>query len=84
MSYQELYMSYPRVVYESPKSSLSLSVLLDLYTFDADETTAQTTYDEVCNAYNRIFQRLQLPYLKGKLSSFINDVIQQLYVWYYP
>ena len=67
-------MSHPTVVYESPESCLSLSVLLDLYTFDANETTAQSTYNEVCHAYNRIFQRLQLPYLKGKLSSFINDV----------
>ncbi|KAI0225488.1 putative proline--tRNA ligase, mitochondrial [Lamellibrachia satsuma] len=41
----------------------------DLYTFDADETTAETTYDAVCEAYNRIFHRLQLPYLKVEAST---------------
>lgn len=41
----------------------------DLYTFDANEATAQSTYDEVCHAYSRIFQRLQLPYLKVEAST---------------
>ncbi|KAK2191520.1 hypothetical protein NP493_49g10028 [Ridgeia piscesae] len=49
----------------------------DLYTFDANETTAQSTYDEVCHAYNRIFQRLQLPYLKDLYTFDANETTAQ-------
>lgn len=35
----------------------------DLYTFDLDDVTANTTYDAVFEAYRRIFQRLEVPYV---------------------
>ena len=34
----------------------------DLYTFDQDPEAARKTYQEVSNAYNRIFTRLGVPY----------------------
>lgn len=35
----------------------------DLYTFDASEMAAQVSYEQVKNAYRRIFGRIGLPYL---------------------
>lgn len=35
----------------------------DLYTFDATEDLAQTTYNDAKEAYVRIFDRIGLPYL---------------------
>ena len=36
-----------------------------MYSFDVDEEKAMETYKEVCLAYERIFQRLDLPAVKG-------------------
>ncbi|XP_059161008.1 probable proline--tRNA ligase, mitochondrial isoform X2 [Physella acuta] len=36
----------------------------DMYTFDTSEETALETYQTVCTAYDRIFDRLALPYTK--------------------
>lgn len=38
----------------------------DLYTFDDSVEAAQDTYQEICSAYDRIFHRLRIPFLKGK------------------
>lgn len=40
----------------------------DLYTFDESEAKAVETYSEICNAYDRIFQRIGVPYIKGKIN----------------
>ena len=37
----------------------------DLYTFDADITSAEATFSEVCGSYKRIFTRLDLPFVQG-------------------
>lgn len=39
----------------------------DLYTFDESEAKAIETYSEICNAYDRIFHRIGVPYIKGKI-----------------
>ena len=38
----------------------------DLYTFDATRLDAMNTYNAVCEAYLRIFARLQLDVMKAK------------------
>ena len=37
-----------------------------MYSFDESEEAAQETYSIVCQAYERILQRLRLPVVKGK------------------
>ena len=39
-------------------------VMKDLYTFDETASAAMATYASVCRAYDRIFQRLGLPFVK--------------------
>ncbi|XP_068250561.1 probable proline--tRNA ligase, mitochondrial [Palaemon carinicauda] len=39
-------------------------LMKDLYTFDQDEASAISTYDQVSEAYNAIFQRLGVPFVK--------------------
>ncbi|XP_045594503.2 probable proline--tRNA ligase, mitochondrial isoform X1 [Procambarus clarkii] len=39
-------------------------VMKDLYTFDSSEAAANITYTKICSAYDRIFQRIGIPYLK--------------------
>ncbi|XP_074643763.1 putative proline--tRNA ligase, mitochondrial [Tubulanus polymorphus] len=39
-------------------------LMKDLYTFDVNEQAAKLTYDKVCEAYNRIFNQLQLDFIK--------------------
>ncbi|ELU18889.1 hypothetical protein CAPTEDRAFT_161660 [Capitella teleta] len=41
----------------------------DLYTFDQDLGNAVETYEEVCEAYVRLFQRLNLPQIKVEAST---------------
>ncbi|XP_041358223.1 probable proline--tRNA ligase, mitochondrial isoform X2 [Gigantopelta aegis] len=36
----------------------------DMYTFDSTETKAMETYEQVCEAYCRIFDTLKVPYVK--------------------
>ena len=50
---------------------LALVCLLfsDLYTFDTSIETAKETYKLVCDSYDRIFDRLGLPFIQGKLLS---------------
>ena len=38
---------------------------LDLYSFHRDEECARQIYDQVCDAYERIFQKLELKCFKG-------------------
>ena len=46
-----------------------LSVLTtDLYTFDADATSAEATFSEVCDSYVRIFSLLGLPFVQGLMT----------------
>jgi len=40
----------------------------DLYTFDADASSAEATFGEVCDSYTRIFTRLDLPFVQGLVS----------------
>ena len=37
----------------------------DLYSFDRDENAAVDTYESVCRVYERLFDRLGLPALRG-------------------
>ena len=37
-----------------------------MYTFDTNEETALATYETVCQAYNKIFDRIGVEYIKGK------------------
>jgi len=39
-------------------------IMKDLYTFDETKEGAMATYDDVCGAYERIFQRIGLPFVK--------------------
>lgn len=39
-------------------------LMKDLYTFDKDETSAIATYNRVCEAYDAIFKRVEVPYIK--------------------
>jgi prolyl-tRNA synthetase len=39
-------------------------LMKDLYTFDVDHESAQQTYARVCQAYDRIFDRLRIPVCK--------------------
>ncbi|CAG2112859.1 unnamed protein product [Medioppia subpectinata] len=43
-------------------------VMKDLYTFDANESQAIKTYEKVCNSYENIFKRLDLPVIKARAS----------------
>jgi prolyl-tRNA synthetase len=45
----------------------------DLYSFHRDEECARQTYEQVCDAYERIFQKLELNCYKG-LSDIINYI----------
>ncbi len=42
-----------------------------MYSFHRDEECAHQIYDQVCNAYERIFQKLELKFFKG-LDYFVN------------
>lgn len=39
----------------------------DLYTFDVDEEKALESYEEVCSAYDSIFSRIGVEFVKGRL-----------------
>ncbi|KAK7073176.1 prolyl-tRNA synthetase [Halocaridina rubra] len=39
-------------------------LMKDLYTFDKDETSATDTYNQICTAYDTIFQRIGIPFVK--------------------
>ncbi|XP_066981482.1 probable proline--tRNA ligase, mitochondrial isoform X1 [Macrobrachium rosenbergii] len=39
-------------------------LMKDLYTFDKDEASAVSTYEQVSKAYDAVFQRLGVPYVK--------------------
>ncbi|KAK8729675.1 hypothetical protein OTU49_008264 [Cherax quadricarinatus] len=39
-------------------------LMKDLYTFDCSEAAASVTYNKIGSAYDRIFQRIGIPYLK--------------------
>lgn len=50
-----------------PKSGLIRTrefLMKDLYTFDVDTEAAQVTYEAVTHSYQRIFKRLQLPFIR--------------------
>lgn len=40
-------------------------IMKDLYTFDESIEKAQDTYALICSAYDAIFSRLSVPYIKG-------------------
>ncbi|VEN39508.1 unnamed protein product [Callosobruchus maculatus] len=39
-------------------------VMKDMYSFDTDETSAKDTYNEICASYDRIFDKLDMEYVK--------------------
>ena len=46
-------------------SSHRTSLDLDMYSFHRDEECARQIYDQVCDAYGRIFEKLELNCYKG-------------------
>ena len=44
----------------------NLFLYIDLYTFDKNEELAKETYEKVCQAYENLFQLLELPIIKSK------------------
>ena len=42
-----------------------------MYTFDVDEESAMDTYHAVCDAYCSVFDRIGVPYEKGKIMIFL-------------
>lgn len=51
-----------------PKFGLMRSkqfIMKDLYTFDTDEETAKDTYETVCEAYNNIFKKIGVDFVRG-------------------
>lgn len=74
VSYQRL----PQMLYQttrkfrdemSPKYGLLRGrefEMKDMYTFDTDEQSAMQTYEAVCEAYCRIFDRIGVPYVKAQ------------------
>ena len=40
-----------------------------MYTFDSSEETALETYNGVCGAYDSLFDRLGVPYAKGRCTN---------------
>lgn len=41
-------------------------LMKDLYSFDRDHKSAITTYDKVCQAYEKIFKHIGVEYVKGR------------------
>lgn len=55
-----------------PKFGLMRSrqfIMKDLYTFDVDIETAKDTYETVGEAYNKIFSKIGIDFVKGKFFS---------------
>ena len=48
----------------------------DLYTFDKSIEKAQETYALICQAYDNIFGRLGVPFVKG-LASMSNEILNR-------
>ncbi|OWA51432.1 putative proline--tRNA ligase, mitochondrial [Hypsibius exemplaris] len=44
-------------------------IMKDLYTFDTSEENAKISYDAVVSAYENLFARLQVPFVKAEASS---------------
>lgn len=44
-------------------------LMKDLYSFDVDEQSALETYGKVCQAYEEIFKRIGVNFIKGKTFS---------------
>lgn len=51
-------------------------VMKDLYTFDKSVEKAMETYQLICCAYDAIFQRLGVPFVKG--SNFANGPLSAI------
>jgi hypothetical protein len=51
-------------------------LMKDLYTFDASVEHAEKSYQLIRNAYSKIFDRLEVPYVKGQLTT--NHFHQQI------
>ena len=47
-------------------------IMKDLYTFDKTVEAARETYDLICKAYDAIFQRLNVPFVKGLNNLYFN------------
>lgn len=42
-------------------------LMKDLYTFDRTKHDAQITYDEINECYHKLFEKLDVPFLKGEI-----------------
>ena len=43
----------------------------DLYTFDVSVEQAEETYNAVCQAYDKIFQQLEVKFVKGIIINWV-------------
>lgn len=50
-------------------------LMKDMYTFDVSEETARKTYATVSAAYDRLFRQLEVPFVKGRCSYHLQDII---------
>lgn len=57
-------------------SALRFIPLRDLYSFHRTEQCARQTYDEVCRAYERIFDKLELKCYKGTKNDSNDEIVE--------
>lgn len=50
-------------------------IMKDLYTFDINLNNAQETYALVCNAYENIFKKIGIMYIKSNKMNNINSIL---------
>ena len=46
-------------------------IMKDLYTFDVSVEQAEETYNAVCQAYDKIFQQLEVKFVKGIIINWV-------------
>lgn len=51
-------------------------LMKDLYSFDRDQTSAITTYNKVCQAYEKIFKHIGVKFIKGRDNNIIHKIMQ--------
>lgn len=51
-------------------------LMKDLYSFDRDQTSAITTYNKVCQAYEKIFKHIGVKFIKGRDYNIIHTIMQ--------
>lgn len=55
-------------------------LMKDLYSFDRDQSSATITYNRVCQAYEKIFKRIGVKFIKGRENNIIQEIMQTVNV----